>query len=347
MALPSSGPITMAMVAAEIGISASGLSLNDSRVRTLAGRPSGSVSFANLLGKAWAYLNGITCTSLHLGDDGYRYTLTSVDTNTSYTATAFYREQKRMEPIVRIGTNQWQAYSYSYDEAYASVTIRVTAAGKTIDWNFPRHYFQRQQSGSCFTADSLVLMADGSLRRIDEVQVGEFVRTAVGVGRVWKVHKPKLGDRPLVSFNGRCKTSAEHSLWTRTANDEYWSTRDIEQWTFEGATGQGPTSPDKPIIDLTSEQGSEVEFATVDGWHRTSWQYHDDASADTQLYNLRLDDGGSYFVDGYLVSSRFSVDNSVDWINFKWKGLTDEISRRSFSARLRYAYRLLSSKLRG
>lgn len=53
MALPSSGPITMAMVAAEIGISASGLSLNDSRVRQLAGKPSGAISFADLLGKSW------------------------------------------------------------------------------------------------------------------------------------------------------------------------------------------------------------------------------------------------------------------------------------------------------
>lgn len=53
MALPSSGAITMAMVAAEIGISASGLSLNDSRVRELAKRPSGAIGFNHLYGKAW------------------------------------------------------------------------------------------------------------------------------------------------------------------------------------------------------------------------------------------------------------------------------------------------------
>lgn len=52
MALPSSGPITMAQVAAELGISASGLSLDDSRVRQLAGRPSGSISMSDLLGKS-------------------------------------------------------------------------------------------------------------------------------------------------------------------------------------------------------------------------------------------------------------------------------------------------------
>ena len=52
MALPSSGPITMAQVAAELGISASGLSLNDSRVRQLAGKPSGAISMADLRGKS-------------------------------------------------------------------------------------------------------------------------------------------------------------------------------------------------------------------------------------------------------------------------------------------------------
>ena len=74
MALPSSGPITMAMVAAELGISAAGLSLDDSRVRQLAGKPSGTISFSDLLGKssvvaptitrgthsgAYSYSNGI------------------------------------------------------------------------------------------------------------------------------------------------------------------------------------------------------------------------------------------------------------------------------------------------
>lgn len=52
MALPSSGTITMAMIATELGISPTGLSLNDSRVRTLAGVPSGAISMANLYGKS-------------------------------------------------------------------------------------------------------------------------------------------------------------------------------------------------------------------------------------------------------------------------------------------------------
>lgn len=51
MALPSSPPITMAQVAAELGVSLP-LSLGDSRVRTLAGKPSGNISMLDLLGKS-------------------------------------------------------------------------------------------------------------------------------------------------------------------------------------------------------------------------------------------------------------------------------------------------------
>ncbi|OAD82861.1 hypothetical protein ATN89_17415 [Comamonas thiooxydans] len=61
MTLPT-GQITMAQVAAELGIGAGGLNLNDSRVRSLAGVPSGSISMANLQGKtnSYAYVSGIT-----------------------------------------------------------------------------------------------------------------------------------------------------------------------------------------------------------------------------------------------------------------------------------------------
>lgn len=51
MALSSSGSITMAMIATELGISPTGLSLNDPRVRTLAGVASGPIAIQNLLGK--------------------------------------------------------------------------------------------------------------------------------------------------------------------------------------------------------------------------------------------------------------------------------------------------------
>ena len=52
MTLPSSGAITMAQVATELGVSQTGINLNQSNVRTLAGRPSGTISMSDLRGKA-------------------------------------------------------------------------------------------------------------------------------------------------------------------------------------------------------------------------------------------------------------------------------------------------------
>lgn len=51
MTLPASGNLTMAQVAAELGIGLP-LELGDSRVRTLAGVPSGPISMSNLYGKS-------------------------------------------------------------------------------------------------------------------------------------------------------------------------------------------------------------------------------------------------------------------------------------------------------
>lgn len=57
MALPSSGSISMSQVRAELKLSGS-INLGHSRVRGLAGRPSGSISMSQLRGKSdkkWVY----------------------------------------------------------------------------------------------------------------------------------------------------------------------------------------------------------------------------------------------------------------------------------------------------
>lgn len=53
MTIKSSGPLNMNEIGAELGIAANTtLSLNDSRVRTLASKPSGTISFSDLYGKS-------------------------------------------------------------------------------------------------------------------------------------------------------------------------------------------------------------------------------------------------------------------------------------------------------
>ena len=66
MTTPSSPPISLKDVATELGISSVGLSLSDTRVRGLAGIPSGPISLHDLLGKS-AY----TPMSPNVASDGY------------------------------------------------------------------------------------------------------------------------------------------------------------------------------------------------------------------------------------------------------------------------------------
>lgn len=52
MALPTTGPISLAQVAVELGRPNTKISLGDADVRALAGKPTGPVTLADLLGKA-------------------------------------------------------------------------------------------------------------------------------------------------------------------------------------------------------------------------------------------------------------------------------------------------------
>lgn len=69
MALPASGPLSFSEIRTELGASNGAISLNDTNVRTLAGKPSGVISLADLRGKA-NVVNGTISTSLTLSS-GY------------------------------------------------------------------------------------------------------------------------------------------------------------------------------------------------------------------------------------------------------------------------------------
>lgn len=176
--------------------------------------------------------------------------------------------------------------------------------------------YEAYEPRSCFVAGSLVTMADGSQRPIEDIVPGDRVMTAVGSSIVTGLDHPLLGERPLYAFeDGSCKTSGEHSIWSRdpATNDEWWATRDMDQWIREAESGDGPDFVRKPY-DLTHDEGNVWEFAHETGWVATTW-HRVEAAPDTQLYHLFLEEGGSYYVDGYLVSSMAS-EGGVDWDTF-------------------------------
>jgi hypothetical protein len=71
MTLPSTGPISLANVNVELGLSSTtNISLNQTNVRTLAGVPSGTISLSNLYGKSNALAITISPSSLYTTRSG-------------------------------------------------------------------------------------------------------------------------------------------------------------------------------------------------------------------------------------------------------------------------------------
>ncbi len=65
----------------------------------------------------------------------------------------------------------------------------------------PGEQYRSVPSSSCFTAQTQVLMADGNVKAIAEVKVGEKVRTPKGIATVNLVATPPRAGRKLVSIN--------------------------------------------------------------------------------------------------------------------------------------------------
>ncbi|ELO1556239.1 hypothetical protein [Aeromonas hydrophila] len=65
-------PVSIYEIAVELGIGATGLSLNDSRVRTLLGNPSGAVYMSNAYGKSNNYVGSLVIANSGVNSGVYR-----------------------------------------------------------------------------------------------------------------------------------------------------------------------------------------------------------------------------------------------------------------------------------
>lgn len=315
MTLPSSGAISLSQVNTELGLSATAsISLGSSNVRTLAGVASGAISMSNLRGKSNTVPPTIGIASVSDGNTDIVY-LSLGGTPTPTTTGGWVSGGVG----IAVTKNSQTQYTFSTNVGGTKTgTYRFTATNSAGSAYVDR-YITTWSPQSCFVAGSLVTMADGALRAIESIEVGEWIKTAVGVAQVTELYRPILGERTLYAMaDGKCVTSGEHSLWSRNpeTGEQWWATRDIEQWRYEASTGDGPNFNGHEPFDLTHSEGSLWGFATESGWIDTTW-HSVPASPSTQLYHLLLDTGGSYFVDGYLVSS-IADTGGVDWETFNW-----------------------------
>jgi hypothetical protein len=144
---------------------------------------------------------------------------------------------------------------------------------------------------TCFIADTVVQMADGTNKNIQDVKIGDILKGEKTNNKVLGFHDPKLNDKKLYSFNGgRYFVTAEHPFKT------------IDGWksinpVLTAKENIGITVTELKVGDTLITETGKVLLKTIDSKND---------KADTQLYNFILDGDHTYYADGYLVHNKLA-----------------------------------------
>lgn len=148
--------------------------------------------------------------------------------------------------------------------------------------------------GSCFVAGTEITMADGSIKVIEEVQIGDELMGQDGKSsKVFAFDHPMLGLRKLYGFNGgKAFVTAEHPFMTA----EGWKAIDIKKTVEENS------SMAKLMID-NLKVGDKIVKA--DGSHFVIESIEEHDAINQKLYNFILEGKArTYIANGMLVHNK-------------------------------------------
>jgi hypothetical protein len=147
--------------------------------------------------------------------------------------------------------------------------------------------------GSCFVAGTLVMMAAGTEKAIEDVVIGDVLLGQDGAkNTVLSYDRPMLGDRKLYSFNGKKYfVTSEHPFMTTDG----WKSISVEALRQEN-----PDLLEK--IDVTTLSANDT-LVTINGFEKIEF-IDDCVDQDQLLFNFMLDGNNTYYADGYLVHNK-------------------------------------------
>lgn len=188
------------------------------------------------------------------------------------------------------------------------LAIAATPAAVSIDWQDIGFSLQTAEAKSCFTPETQVLMADGSEKRICDIQVGDRVMSGEGrVNSVVAVERPRLDGRKLHAFNGGdFFVTAEHPFLTPAgwkAIDPVATAEENPALTVAAlAVGDLLTVALPGGADVQGNLAVERELATS----LMPLERIDSVAADPALrvYNLLLDGDHTYIANGFVVHNK-------------------------------------------
>lgn len=162
----------------------------------------------------------------------------------------------------------------------------------------------------CFLAGSLVQMADGSSKCIEDILVGDSILGAFGeINTVIALHRPLLGNYHMVHMNNNHMTSAHHPHITLTKQFVCVEPTIVEEATYGHEHIVIDEHGKETLRMLHGLKKGRVQSLTpgmilkgISEGILVDTIVFVDMPADTQLYNLVVSGSHTYYVDGYAVT---------------------------------------------
>jgi hypothetical protein len=178
----------------------------------------------------------------------------------------------------------------------------------------------------CFLAGSLVHMADGTTKAIEDVQVNDLVIGAFGeINKVLALHRPLLGTADMCKINDEHSTTNHHPH-VSLDKQFYCGNPELVSTTTYGhkhnVIDENGNIVERMLDGLNKERikklHTDVELKTIEGSRITKTIEVYSMPEDTQLYNLVVDGSHTYHVDGYAVTG-WPSENDFDYDNWSCK----------------------------
>lgn len=205
----------------------------------------------------------------------------------------------------------------SYDSSSPSQTVTITAltnCGTTSSSIVVQ---------PCFLAGSLVHMADGTTKAIEDVQVYDLVIGAFGeINRVLALHRPLLGAADMCKINGEHSTTNHHPHVSLDKQFYCGNPELVSNSTYghkHNVIDEYGNTVERLLHGLNKERikklHTDVELKTIEGSRTTKTIEVYSMPEDTQLYNLVVDGSHTYHVDGYAVTG-WPSEHDFDYDNW-------------------------------
>lgn len=144
---------------------------------------------------------------------------------------------------------------------------------------------------ACFAEGTQVVMADGTLKPIESIQVGDTLLGQDGtVNIVQEIKRPELGQRTLYALNGGAGfVTSEHPFLT------------TDGWKSLNPTATSKSNPELRVQQLQMGDSlilhgdTQVRLESIEGF---------DPGPETTLYSLTVDGNNTYFANQFLVHNK-------------------------------------------